>query len=139
MTKTPVALLAALAVSLSAGAALADDDDDSAPPAASSAGPPSSGVGYLVTGGIFTGIGGVNLLTAPICKTSVIRSDLQDTCLGASLIVAGVALAVGIPLLVVGAGKRADYNAWRRAHPVAAGLWLAPITGGGAFGWGVEL
>src|SRR5687767_13773673 len=32
---------------------------------------PASGVPFLVVGGIFTGIGVVNLATAPVCKTDL--------------------------------------------------------------------
>jgi hypothetical protein len=114
---------------------LAHAEDDAAPPVASPAERPSTGLGALVTGGVFTGVGGLNLLTAPICTTSLIRSDLQTTCVTASLVVAGVGLAVGVPLMVIGANQRAEYNDWKKSHPVAAGLWLVPTAGGAALGW----
>jgi hypothetical protein len=86
--------------------------------------PPSNGVGYIITGSIFVGLGGLNLLTAPLCKVDDVipDPDTQDACLYASLIVGGVFLAVGIPLLVVGVGKRAAYKRWLMQHPVASQL-----------------
>jgi hypothetical protein len=135
--KKLVTVIVAAAVSFVAAPARAQDDAEPAPSAASSGTPPSSGVGLLVTGGIFTGIGGLNLLTAPLCKTSLIQQSVQDTCLDAALVVGGIGLAVGIPLFIVGANKRADYNAWRRTHPVPAGFSLAPTTGGATLGWRV--
>jgi hypothetical protein len=127
------AALLTLPLSLSSGVAFAQDDE--APPAASRAERPSTGIGLLVTGGIFTGIGGLNLLTAPLCTTNLVTSDLQSVCLTASLVVAGVGLAVGIPLMVIGANQRAEYNEWKKAHPVASGFWVVPTAGGAAIGW----
>lgn len=63
---------------------------------------PPSGTGLIVTGSIFTAIGGVNLLTAPICKTDLIAKDTQTVCLGASLGVGIGFVAIGIPMLLVG-------------------------------------
>jgi len=99
---------------------------------------PSSGVGLLVTGGIFMGIGALNLATSPLCTTSLIRSDLRDTCLGLSIgIGAGFVLA-SIPMLVMGANARAHYNEWRRAHPFVSGMSFAPSGTGFAAGWSVS-
>jgi hypothetical protein len=131
----PLVFAALLALPLSLASGVASAQDDEASPAASGTERPSTGIGYLVTGGVLTGVGGLNLLTAPLCTTSLITSDLQSPCLIASLVVAGVGLAVGIPLIVVGANKRAEYNEWKKAHPVAAGLWVVPTAGGAAIGW----
>jgi hypothetical protein len=86
--------------------------------------PPSTGVGHIVTGSIFVGVGALNLLTAPLCRVDDVIPDpeTQDTCLYASLIVGGVFLAVGIPLLVIGIGKRRAYKRWLMRHPVASQL-----------------
>lgn len=112
------------------------------PPAASSAppyepsaedAPPSRGVGLLVAGGIFTGIGVLNLATAPICKTDLIGNrDTQDACLIASLVLGGTFIAVGVPMLVVGGVKRGKFKKWQADHPMAAGLGFSPTRGGGA-------
>ena len=93
---------------------------------------PSTGVGHLVTGGIFTGVGVVDFLTAPICKTSLIPTEAaQNTCLTTSLISGGIFMAVGVPLLIVGGVKRSAYNAWKAQHPYAAGLGFSTGQGGG--------
>jgi hypothetical protein len=97
---------------------------------------PSSGLGLLITGGVFTGLGVINLATAPICKADTQFSpDTQNVCLIASLAVGGTFLAVGVPLLIVGAGKRSTYNAWRAEHPVASGFGYQPVRGGGGLGF----
>lgn len=98
---------------------------------------PSSGIGYLVTGGIFTGIGALNLLTAPICTTDLIpNSDTQKTCLIASLAIGGTFLAIGVPLLIVGGSKRSTYKQWKADHPVAGGFGFSAANGGGGLTFG---
>jgi hypothetical protein len=93
---------------------------------------PSSGVGYLAAGGVFTGIGALNLLTAPICKTDLIRDhDTQDACLIASLVIGGTFLVIGVPLLIVGASKRSTYKQWKAANPVASGFGFTTANAGG--------
>ena len=101
--------------------------------------PPSSGVGFLVTGGVFTGIGVLNLLTAPICKTDLIPDrDTQSTCLVAALVVGGTFLAIGVPLLIVGGSKRSKFKEWKASHPVAGGIGFSATNGGGGFTFGGE-
>lgn len=105
--------------------------------------PPSSGVGYIVAGGILLGVGLLNLATAPICRMDdvIADPDTQDACFYASLIVGGTMIAVGTPLLVVGIKKRRAYNRWRIRHPVVAALTRLRLgvgrEGGGLF-WRVE-
>ncbi len=95
--------------------------------------PPSRGVGLLVAGGIFTGIGALNLLTAPICKTDLVGNRAtQDACFKVSLVLGGTFLAIGVPMLVVGGVKRSKFKRWQAEHPLAAGLGFSPATGGGA-------
>jgi hypothetical protein len=95
--------------------------------------PPSRGVGLLVAGGIFTGIGAINLLTSPICKTDLVGNRAtQDACFTASLVLGGTFLAIGVPMLVVGGVKRSKFKRWQADHPLAAGLGFSPATGGGA-------
>lgn len=109
-------------------------------PSAMEGAPTSSGVGYLVAGGIFTGIGALNLLTAPICKTDLIGDhDTQDTCLVASLVIGGTFLVIGVPLLIVGSSKRSTYKQWKADHPVASGLGFTTASGGGMLTFGGEL
>jgi hypothetical protein len=90
--------------------------------------PPPRGVGLLVGGGIFTGIGALNLLTAPICKTDLIPDHTtQDACLIASLVIGGT-----LPMLIVGGSRRSTFKQWQASHPAAAGLGFSPARGGGA-------
>jgi hypothetical protein len=100
--------------------------------------PPPSGLGLIITGSVFTAIGGVNLLTAPICKTDAIASNVQDICLGASIGVGITFMVIGIPMLVVGVSRRNAYVEWKRGGGVAARLTdlaVAPVQGGGALTW----
>jgi hypothetical protein len=93
---------------------------------------PSSGVGYLAAGGVFTGIGALNLLTAPICKTDLIPDrDTQNACLIASLVLGGTFFVIGVPLLIVGSSKRSTYKQWKAANPVASGLGFTTAKAGG--------
>ena len=159
-----VALVALVALSISAPAiAFADEPPAPAPPppvvqSLSPAPPPpagatapeypsyldtapkSSGVGYLAAGGVFTGIGALNLLTAPICKTDLIPNhDTQDACLIASLVVGGTFLVIGVPLLIVGASKRSTFKQWKAANPIASGFGFTTASGGGMLTFGGQL
>jgi hypothetical protein len=101
---------------------------------------PSSGVGYLAAGGVFTGIGALNLLTAPICKTDLIPDhDTQDACLIASLVVGGTFFVIGVPLLIVGSSKRTTFKQWKAAHPIATGFGFTTASGGGMLTFGGQL
>lgn len=95
------------------------------PPAAPA---PSSGLAYIIPGGILVGLGAIDLGTAPLCRLSVIRSSAQPACLVTSIAVGGAALAVGIPLLVVGARRRGSVPA----------VGVAPVTGGAMFTWSTK-
>jgi hypothetical protein len=114
----------------------ADDGDEEVEPAPAASRPdrPPSGVGFLVSGGILTGLGVLNLAASPVCKTELVREDVQNECLIASLATGGVMLAVGIPLLVVGGAKRSKFLEWQEQHPRRRPLPIvsfAPVEGGG--------
>ncbi|MCA9623855.1 MAG: hypothetical protein KC731_32760 [Myxococcales bacterium] len=101
---------------------------------------PSKGTGMIIGGAILTGIGGLNLLTAPLCTVDdlIPNADVQRGCVIGSLVVGGVGLAVGLPLLIVGVGQRSDYRDWEARHPYAG--WLKDIRvdaspGGASLGW----
>ena len=120
-----------LAVSLFFPSVAWADDPLETPPeeAAPLERPSSSGVGYLVAGGIFTGLGVLNLVTAPLCKTSAIAPSIQDGCLIASLALGGTFFVIGVPLLIVGGVKRGKYKAWKAQNamsPAWPGPWGAP-------------
>jgi hypothetical protein len=97
--------------------------------------PPPGGVGLLIGGGILTGIGALNLATSPLCNTTLVQSRVQSLCFDTSLVFGGALLAIGVPMLIVGANERSAYREWKKAHPVAAGLSIAPTPGGVALGW----
>ncbi|WP_375758427.1 hypothetical protein [Corallococcus exercitus] len=100
--------------------------------------PPPTGTGMLVTGSIMTGVGAVNLLTSPLCKTSMVPRDTQDVCLGTSLVIGGALTAVGVPLLLVGISRHNNYVEWKRQHRALAALTdvsIAPTRGGAALTW----
>lgn len=103
---------------------------------------PPSGTGMLVTGAIFTGIGGINLLTSPICVTPVIQSSTKTICLGLSLGVGITFAVIGVPLLVVGAGRRSRYVEWKKSHGALGkltDLGFAPTPGGALLTWQTQL
>jgi len=95
---------------------------------------PSRGVGYLVTGGIFTGLGAANLAASPICL-SLPNESVHTPCLVASFVVGGVFLVIGVPLLVVGAGKRSAFKEWQASHPGLAGLGFSADRKAGSLTW----
>ncbi len=99
---------------------------------------PSTGIGMIVTGSVFTGLGVVNLITAPICLTGAIPSSTQSLCLDASLVFAGITLVIGIPLLAVGVSKHNTYVEWKKGGSFAARLTnldVAPTRGGATVSW----
>ena len=113
-----------------------DDEDVEPAPVASRQRRPPSGVGFLVSGGILTGLGVLNLAASPVCKTDLVREDVQNECLIVSLATGGVMLAVGIPLLVVGGAKRSKFLEWQEQQPRRRPLPIvsfAPLEGGGRF------
>jgi hypothetical protein len=89
---------------------------------------PSSGLAYLIPGGILAGLGVINLGTAPLCRLSVIRSSAQPACLVTSIAFGGAFLAAGIPLLVVGARRRGAVPA----------VGVAPVVGGAMATWSAK-
>jgi hypothetical protein len=106
------------------------------PPASGDAAdaPPSKGTGLIIAGGILTGLGALNLATAPLCKIDdlIKDPDIQDVCLVASLVVGGAMLAVGVPLLVVGIGNRSDYKEWEERHKRSSFVVAPAVLPGGA-------
>jgi hypothetical protein len=95
---------------------------------------PGTGIGELVTGSVFLGLGAVNLATSPICLALPDQST-QKPCLIASLAIGGTFFVVGVPLVAVGAVKRRTFKAWRAEHPGVGGVGFSPTKGGGALTW----
>ncbi|MEZ4234802.1 MAG: hypothetical protein R3F59_01275 [Myxococcota bacterium] len=99
---------------------------------AADASEPPSGTGPLVTGLILSGVGAVNLVTAPVCKTGfyydqVGSVEAQNLCLASSLVIAAGGLGAGIPLTVIGLRQRRAHTAWE-ADKLTLGA--APRPGG---------
>jgi hypothetical protein len=97
---------------------------------------PPSGLELLVTGSIVTGLAVVDLAAGPpVCvdyfSTEVYPRSTRTACITATLVMGGMVTAVGIPLLVVGAGQSHRFKEWQRQHPYLGSLTLAPIPGGG--------
>jgi hypothetical protein len=107
------------------------------PPPAGWGPPPPSGLGLIITGSVFMGLGAVNLLTAPLCKTSVVDSSISGACFDIALGIGITFVAVGIPLLAVGVSRRHDFLEWRRNNAAAALLdvGLSRVSGGGVATW----
>lgn len=127
-------MLVSAAVILSSSPALAQDRANDL----LTSKPPPTGTGMLVAGSILTGVGAVNLLTSPLCKTSMVPRDTQDVCLGSSLAIGGVFAAVGLPLLFVGISRHNNYVEWKRQNRAVALLTdvgVAPTPGGAALTW----
>ena len=101
------------------------------PQAAPRALEPSSGLLWLLAGSGLTAAGAVNLATAPVCTLSTIRSSAQPACLGTSIAFGVGLLAAGVPLLVVGVGKRSAWVEWSKSQRVG----FAPAPGGAMAAW----
>jgi hypothetical protein len=119
--------------SLVASPARADDPV----PSASSA--PSRGTAGIVGGPIFMGLGvaglGAGIAVAATQTNPPLCQQADSTCVGEAVVftAAGVLLVGGTVLLVVGVNQRKAFNAWMRAHPLAAGF---EVRGTGV-GWHV--
>jgi hypothetical protein len=80
----------------------------------------------------------VNILSAALCSTSLLANGNRDLCYGLAFGVGAVCLLIGVPMLIVGANKRAAYKEWLKDHPAVEGLSLVPVRGGGAVGWSAD-
>ena len=98
---------------------------------------PSNGVAALVTGGIFTGLGAVNLATAvPVCSV-YFKNDAsrKSLCTEVALGVAGGTTGVGLIILIIGGTQRSIYNDWKRTNALESHLVIVPGPGGATAGF----
>jgi hypothetical protein len=100
-----------------------------------------TGIGETVAGGILVGLAVLDLAEACLCKVDAVIPDRkeQNPCLYATLIAGGLFSAVGVPLLVVGLRKRADYRRWEQSHPAAGAMLRGLRVSGGHQGVGLSL
>ena len=97
---------------------------------------PSTGTAQIIIGWAASAIGVLNLVTIPLCYTSLIHTDLRDVCVGGSIGVGVVGLGIGIPLLIIGYNKRSANHDWKVRHGLAyhlSRLQLAAQSSGGVF------
>jgi uncharacterized membrane protein len=83
---------------------------------------PSNGIGYLVAGGVLTGLGVLNAVGFGVCFLDAYPDNARDVCKVASAIVSGAGLTIGIPLLIIGSNQRAGFKAWKEQHSGAPRL-----------------
>jgi hypothetical protein len=76
----------------------------------------------IVTGWILSGVGAVNLASIPLCNADFYPRDSRDLCVQLSIGFGVVGLGVGVPLLIVGYNKRAQFNEWKQEHAVVREL-----------------
>jgi hypothetical protein len=94
---------------------------------------PPSGLGKIITGWVFVGLGALNLATLPICFSDVYKQqNTKDICIGASATIAVVGVTVGLPLLLVGYHQRKKYKAWEEQGALLLErTTVAALPGGG--------
>lgn len=93
---------------------------------------PPTGIPWIVGGSVAMGAGVVNLVGAGLCFATL--PSAQRVPCGATSIGFGVAgLAIGIPLVIVGADKRAAWSKWLDKVTVQPGKDAAVVGFRGAF------
>ena len=90
--------------------------------------PYSTGTGPRITGTVFLIIGLVNLVTAPICLSDAVGSEMEEACLIGSLTVGGLFTVMGIPLLASGNAKRKRYREWRKQQQSTIGYFSVDVS-----------
>lgn len=90
---------------------------------------PSTGTGLLIAGGVVTGVSLIFFAGAAVCQIDDSRPEReQNVCTAVQASIGAVALAVGVPMLVIGIYRRWAFDAWVRTyHPQLA---VTPIEGG---------
>jgi hypothetical protein len=89
---------------------------------------PSTGNGLLIAGAVVSGVGLIFFGSSAICQADD-RADVdQNTCTAIQASIGAVALAAGVPMLVIGVIRRLRFQEWVRTyHPQFA---LLPAEGG---------
>jgi hypothetical protein len=101
-------------------------------PATCLADEPPSGIPWLVGGSLAMGAGVVNMVGAGLCIGTL--PQVQRVPCAATSIGFGVAgLAIGIPLVIVGADKRSVWRAWIERVTIRPALNGAAVGFRGAF------
>jgi hypothetical protein len=82
---------------------------------------------------VVTGVGALFFVNAAVCQTNRDQTAReQNICTAITASIGAVAVAVGVPMLVIGAIRRSAFQEWVRAyHPHLA---IVPAEGGGAVG-----
>jgi hypothetical protein len=96
-----------------------------APPAEA----PPTGTSWIVWGSLLAAAGAGNFALAPACE---LAGNLRHPalCVGTSIAFGAAFLAAGIPLVIVGVGKR---KTWEDS---TKGVTVAPVQRGAALSWG---
>ncbi len=84
--------------------------------------PATSGVAFLVTGGVFAGVGALSLATGALCTLDFAEEE-RGLCLGLTTGAGGVSMGFGIALIAAGL---IDYTASDRATAPAVEVTGAP-------------
>jgi hypothetical protein len=103
--------------------------------------PPPTGTAQIVVGWIGTGVGAFNFATVPVCYADFYPEQSKDLCVELSIGIGAVGLGVGIPMLIVGYSRRAEYKRWKADHPALnelTKLRVSAVQGGGVLGYRTE-
>src|SRR5262245_24524557 len=72
---------------------------------------PPDGLLWLVGGGVATGLGVINLAGSGLCFATLPQAQ-RVPCAATSVAFGLASVGLGVPLLVVGAEKRAEWRVW---------------------------
>lgn len=125
-------LCAYLVASLLVAPAFAVEPDEALPVSAPPSAEPPSGTAATIVGAILVGVGGINLLTVPVCRTDFYGEAVgpvgQDACLASSLILGGGFVIAGVPVLLTGLKNRREHAEWEGAQ-AHLGVNVTPRSG----------
>ena len=91
---------------------------------------PSTGTGLTVAGGIVTGVSVAFFGSSAACRLQDSPQREKNVCTAIEASIGAVALAVGVPMLVIGVLRKSKFKEWVEAnHPQFA---VVPLEGKGA-------